>query len=205
MRTSYHRRRVVTPKKHTVLLVQPKCNDFDPSNYRDRPKLFRVVTSMTYDTLGEADSKISSRRHRIGVKAFPASAIDWSLVDPLLGTMSDAELSRTLNINLNAITSRRCRQGIDAFNTIDWNAIDHLLGTASDQDIASRFGVTRQTIRKRRNKTSVPAFISLDWSKVDPILGKKNDREIAEEFGVSQASIRKRRAKLGIPSFRTRC
>ena len=57
MVTLYHRRRAATPKKHTVLLVEPKCNDFDPSNYRDRPKLFRVITSMTYDTLGEADSK----------------------------------------------------------------------------------------------------------------------------------------------------
>jgi len=57
MVTSYHRRRAVTPKKHTVLLVESADSDFNPSNYRDRPKLFRVIAKMTFDTLGAADSK----------------------------------------------------------------------------------------------------------------------------------------------------
>ena len=57
MVTLYHRRRAVAPKKHTVLLVESADSDFNPSNYRERPKLFRVIAKMTYDTLGAADSK----------------------------------------------------------------------------------------------------------------------------------------------------
>jgi len=53
----YHRRRAVTPKKYSVLLVESADSDFNPSNYRDRPKLFRVIAKMTFDTLGAADSK----------------------------------------------------------------------------------------------------------------------------------------------------
>ena len=57
MVTSYHRRRAVTPKKHTVLLVESADSDFSPTNYREKPRVFRVITSMTFDSLGAADSK----------------------------------------------------------------------------------------------------------------------------------------------------
>ena len=53
----YAPRRVSTPpKKHVVLLVEP-ASSFEPTNYRERPRLFRVIAEMTYDTLGAADSK----------------------------------------------------------------------------------------------------------------------------------------------------
>ena len=51
------RRRVSTPpKKHIVLLVKP-ISSFDPTNYRERPRLFRIICQMAYDSLGEADCK----------------------------------------------------------------------------------------------------------------------------------------------------
>ena len=57
MHTAYHKRRAVTPKKYSVLLVESADSDFNPSNYRERPRVFRVITSMTFDSLGAADSK----------------------------------------------------------------------------------------------------------------------------------------------------
>ena len=54
----YAPRRVSTPpKKHIVLLVAPVDSSFEPTNYRERPRLFRIICQMTYDTLGAADSK----------------------------------------------------------------------------------------------------------------------------------------------------
>ena len=54
----YGRRRVSTPpQKHIVLLVEPVDSSFDPTNYRERPRLFRIICQMAYDTLAEADCK----------------------------------------------------------------------------------------------------------------------------------------------------
>ena len=53
----YDRRRVSTPHKHVVLLIEPMDSSFEPTNFRERPRLFRIVAKMTYDTLGEADCK----------------------------------------------------------------------------------------------------------------------------------------------------
>ena len=53
----YAPRRVSTPQKHVVLLIEPMDSSFEPTNYRERPRLFRIIAKMTYDTLGAADSK----------------------------------------------------------------------------------------------------------------------------------------------------
>ena len=53
----YAPRRVSTPQKHVVLLIEPMDSSFEPTNFRERPRLFRIVAKMTYDTLGAADSK----------------------------------------------------------------------------------------------------------------------------------------------------
>ena len=54
----YGRRRVSTPpQKHIVLLVEPIDRSFEPTNYRERPRLFRIICQMAYKNLGEADCK----------------------------------------------------------------------------------------------------------------------------------------------------
>ena len=55
----YAPRRVSTPpKKHIALLVEPIDASFEPTNYRERPRLFRIITQMAYSTLGERDAKL---------------------------------------------------------------------------------------------------------------------------------------------------
>ena len=53
----YDRRRVSTPHKHVVLLIEPMDSSFKPTNYRERPRLFRIIATMVYKNLGEADCK----------------------------------------------------------------------------------------------------------------------------------------------------
>lgn len=103
------------------------------------------------------------------VSGFPASVEEmkhyppppWSRRDEVrLGTLPDRELARQIGRSAKAVTRRRTRLGIPAFQrTRAWtSAEDGLLGTRPDSELAKQFGRPISTVKRRRQRLGVPAF-----------------------------------------------
>ena len=87
--------------------------------------------------------------------------IEDSDVLALLGSMTDAELSRRTGISANKIYSARKARGIPRYDKMQvrlTNEVMRLLGTMSDRSLSKLTGVTCYVIREARSAHNIPSF-----------------------------------------------
>ena len=129
----------------------------------------------------------------------------------MLGTMSDAALSRKLGLSLGTVFEKRQKLGIAASRparTINWTpAIIALLGKVPDGEIARTYGMNILSVRKKRVDRGIRCYARKSkiwhyWTKKEiALLGKMPDGEVSLRTGIHKASVAWKRCKLKIPPF----
>ncbi|AUR93441.1 GIY-YIG nuclease superfamily protein [Vibrio phage 1.187.O._10N.286.49.F1] len=121
--------------------------------------------------------------------------------DKLLGTLSDRDLSKKINIPENTITSRRNAKKIPVFRIINWEDKIPLLGTKPDKVLAKEWGVSASSVwNKRKDYKILPYKENTQYLPQDAInlLGKLSDKIISERFDIPYFLVKKERLRLGI-------
>ena len=132
----------------------------------------------------------------------------------MLGTMSDAALSRKLGLSLGTVLKKRQKLGIAASRpakTINWTpAIFALLGKVPDGEIARTYGMNILTVQQKRVSRGIQCYARKSkiwhyWTKKEiALLGKMPDGEVSLRTGIKKASVFWKRCKLNIPPFTTK-
>ena len=129
----------------------------------------------------------------------------------MLGTISDAALSRKLDLCILTVLRKRQALGIPASRpakTINWTpAIIGLLGKVPDGEIARTYGMNIASVYKKRLDLGIRCYARKSktwhyWTKKEiALLGKMPDGDVALRTGINKASVYWKRCKLKIPSF----
>lgn len=95
--------------------------------------------------------------------------IDWTLIDPLIGTRPDSAIAREFGVSHTIIARRRRLLGKEKApereSSINWVLYDAMLGTESDVDVAKKLGCSKRTVQRRRNELNIKPFTSSIDSK----------------------------------------
>jgi len=129
----------------------------------------------------------------------------------MLGTMSDAALSRKLDIAIITVLKKRQQLGIAPSRpakSINWTPdLIASLGNMPDHQIAKIYDLNMVSVRKKRVDFGIRCYARTSkswhhWTKEEiALLGKMPDREVARRTGINKASVAWKRGKLKIPSF----
>lgn len=85
-----------------------------------------------------------------------APPIDWAVVFPLLGTMSDGELARRVDCTAQTITAKRIEMGVPPHGMSDDLLAD--LGTDTDANVARKHGVHHAYVNRLRRQHEIPRY-----------------------------------------------
>ena len=132
--------------------------------------------------------------------------LNWKIIDPLLGKISDLKIAAMYNVSISPIYRRRTALGIPAYamgQEMDWGPIDALLTAgASIKDVCAEFNIASPRLNKRCKKLGIiRKKPEPPWKDIDPLLGKEPDADIAREFNLTPLAVFRRRRELGIPSL----
>jgi hypothetical protein len=94
---------------------------------------------------------------KIAYRIVPPDNPNWSIIDTLLGRVSDSKIAFFFGIPQISIYNRREKLGILPFEYVDWSIIDPLLSKGNDEEISDLFDktVTIEAIRKRRKDLNI--------------------------------------------------
>jgi hypothetical protein len=101
--------------------------------------------------------------------------IDWTPIDPLLGTMTDRAVADNFGISSCSVCYRRKELQIPPFGRstkpID-SPLTPLLGVVPDIDLAKAMGVCRERVRQLRERKKIPKFNMMHFRKkwVDDVI-----------------------------------
>ena len=133
----------------------------------------------------------------------------------LLGTASDSEVARMMQIGATSVAAKRNRLRIAPFGESNRDKAHvfpkkavALLGTVPDREIADRFEVSVDAVRwKRRSLGLAPqrqGRLGRDWTRKElKLLGKMPDATLAEMLGIRRRVVALKRAELGIPNLQS--
>jgi len=129
--------------------------------------------------------------------------IDWD--NQPLGQISDAEISRKLDVGKTGVRLQRIKRNIAPYSGyvdsspkgIDWYNVP--LGKVSDEVLARQLGVSSSCVTRKRNELGIdPLFDNgvrgIDWDSVD---WNKTDTQISRETKVSVTSVKSARRANG--------
>ncbi|MBL8856108.1 MAG: hypothetical protein JNK57_19240 [Planctomycetaceae bacterium] len=136
---------------------------------------------------------------------------DWTKdEESVLGTKSDGDVARQLNIPPMQVRHRRVVLGIPPFDRkekVCWSAARvEQLGKMPDQYLARQWGYPQADVRSKRESLGIPPCRHKErpWTKAEIAkLGTMLDTELARELRISQTGVAKKREELGIPPFRS--
>jgi hypothetical protein len=128
-----------------------------------------------------------------------------------LGTISDAALSRKLDLHVSTVLKKRQKLGIPASRPpkfINWTPdVIALLGKVPDGEVAGIYGMNILSVHKKRVALGIRCYARKSktwhyWTKKEiALLGKMPDGDVALKTGIHKASVFWKRCKLEIPSF----
>ena len=129
----------------------------------------------------------------------------------MLGTISDAALSRKLGLCIGTVLEKRQKLGIPASRpakSINWSPdVIALLGKIPDGDVARIYGMNILSVQKKRVDLGIRCYARKSktwhyWTKKEiALLGKMPDGDVALKTGINKASVAWKRGKLKIPPF----
>ena len=129
----------------------------------------------------------------------------------MLGTISDAALSRKLGMCIGTVFEKRQKLGIPASRPpkfINWTPdIIASLGKIPDGEIARIYGMNILSVYKKRVDLGIRCYARKSkawhyWTKKEiALLGKMPDGDVALKTGINKASVAWKRCKLKIPPF----
>ena len=129
----------------------------------------------------------------------------------MLGTISDAALSRKLGLCMGSVFEKRRKLGIPASRppkSINWTpAVIATLGKIPDGEVARINGMNILSVHKKRVALGIRCYARNSktwhyWTKKEiALLGKMPDGDVALRTGINKASVFWKRCKLEIPSF----
>ncbi len=129
----------------------------------------------------------------------------------MLGTMSDAALSRKLDLSISTILKKRQSLGIPGTRpcrTIHWTRdLISMLGKVPDAEVARAGDMNILTVNKKRRSLGINCYARKSkswhyWTKKEiALLGKMSDGDVALKIGQKKASVAWKRGKLNIPAF----
>jgi len=133
----------------------------------------------------------------------PNTKVDWTKLDPLLGTMPDPVLAAKLGVSKQRVHQRRNFLGIAKCpytpETLP-KEVQNLLGARTDVALAARFNLPVHQIRACRTRLGLPAYRELHWGDIDRQLGTMPDGKLAKKVGMSPGAVYNRRKAKGIPA-----
>lgn len=119
----------------------------------------------------------------------------------LLGTMTDTDLSKIVNIPAEILSHYREMFNIPIYTPMKDVDIN-LIGTMTDVELANMYGVENSTISYLRRELGIPPFERDEVYQLirdnSHLLKEDTNRGIAKTLGVSYASVAKVRKELGI-------
>lgn len=125
--------------------------------------------------------------------------------EALLGTMSDGDVARQLQVPAGQVMWRRRRLGIPAYQrtaTIRWTPQRVArLGQEPDHALAREWRCSQVSVREKRESLGIdpPASNGRLWSDDElALLGQMLDTEVSKKLGISLALVRNKRKELGI-------
>ena len=133
----------------------------------------------------------------------------------LLGTASDCEVARILQIGPTSVAAKRNRLRIAPFGKSNRDKTHvfpkkaiALLGTLPDREIAERFAISADAVRWKRRSLGLapqrPGRRGREWTKKEvKLLGKMPDATLAKKLGIRRRVVALKRAELGIPNLRS--
>jgi hypothetical protein len=129
----------------------------------------------------------------------------------LLGTISDAAVSRELNLCISTVLKKRRKLGIPGtrpHRKIHWTRdLISMLGKVPDAEVAKVGGMNILTAQKKRVTLGIRCYARKSktwhyWTKKEiALLGTMSDGDVALKIGQKKASVAWKRGKLGIPPF----
>jgi len=129
----------------------------------------------------------------------------------MLGTISDAALSRKLGVCTGTVLKKRQTLGIPASRpakSINWTPdVIALLGKIPDGEVARIYGMNILSVHKKRVALGIRCYARKSktwhyWTKKEiALLGKMPDTDVALRTGIKKASVAWKRGKLEIPAF----
>lgn len=129
----------------------------------------------------------------------------------MLGTISDAALSRKLDLCIATVLKKRQKLGIAASRppkSINWTPdVIASLGKIPDSEIARIYGMNILSVHKKRVSRGIRCYARKSktwhyWTKKEiALLGKMPDGDVSLRTGINKASVFWKRCKLKIPSF----
>lgn len=133
----------------------------------------------------------------------------WTAAEEaLLGTISDGNVARRLQIPATQVSHHRKTLGIAPFNRkekVRWtNAKLKQLGKEPDHLLARNWGYPQATVRAKRESLQIPLCKrnARKWSTEElRVLGTMPDTQLARQLGVSQTCVNNKRQELGIAPF----
>jgi hypothetical protein len=129
----------------------------------------------------------------------------------MLGTISDAALSRKLGLSIETVLKKRQKLGIAASRpakSIHWTrAMIATLGKLPDRKFARIHDMNVLTVYKKRVSLGIRCYARKSkswhyWTKKEiALLGRMPDGEVALKTGINKSSVAWKRCKLKIPPF----
>jgi hypothetical protein len=129
----------------------------------------------------------------------------------MLGTISDAALSRKLDLSIDTVLKKRRKLGIPASRpakSINWTPdVIASLGKIPDGEVARIHGMNILSVYKKRVALGIRCYARKSktwhyWTKKEiALLGKMPDGDVALRTGINKASVAWKRCKLKIPPF----
>ena len=117
----------------------------------------------------------------------------------MLGTISDAALSRKLGVYVGTVFKKRRKLGIPAsrpHNCIIWTpAMIATLGKVPDGEVARIYGMNIITVQQKRTSLGIRCYARKSktwhfWTKKEiALLGKMPDGDVALRTGIHKASV----------------
>jgi hypothetical protein len=160
--------------------------------------------------MGVSNGTVAIKRKDMGIPRFSPkhgprkSLIDWTLIDPLLGTKTDASIAKEFGTAHMNVANRRRVLGIKSFRKSGaprmWTEEElSLLGKIPVSEFAARFKVNARVVYWKMGElgismNSIPERCENCPEWVMPLLGKFSDLSIADAAGVSREYIRQLRS-----------
>jgi hypothetical protein len=129
----------------------------------------------------------------------------------LLGTISDAAVSRKFDLCITTVLRKRKELGIPGTRPcrkIHWTRdLVSMLGKVPDAEVARVGGMNTLTVQKKRVSLGIRCYARKSkhwhyWTKKEiALLGTMSDGDAALKIGQKKASVAWKRGKLGIPPF----
>jgi hypothetical protein len=132
----------------------------------------------------------------------------------MLGKISDAALSKKLNLSIGTVLKKRQKLGIAPSRpakSINWSpALIASLGKIPDSKVARIYRINILSVYKKRVDLGIRCYARKSktwhyWTKKEiALLGKMPDGDVSLRTGIHKASVAWKRCKLNIPPFTTK-